>query len=334
MAQMVYILLINPQTFLHFSAKAEAFCLRDYSQQGEISPREVMHQKEGWTATTIRDIAKREGNYLVDVSAESLENYNYWHEYTIKLNKQYLQLSAVQTSRYPLAFVSYSTKEKVYGMQVKQHLEEYGIECFLAHEDIEISEEWKERILKELLRCDIFVPLISKSFRESEWAPQEVGVVIGRKDVTIVPISIDDTNPFGFISHLQGKRISDKGISEDLIISPLIKKIPYKIIPGIIHKAESVGGWRRAEALIKLLLPHFALLNEEQLDQFVNACINNHEIWSAHLCRSEYLPQLLEIHRTRIEPNNSALWSTKLTMRENGAFPRRELRKLSRQREG
>jgi len=199
------------------------------------------------------------------------------------------------------AFISYSTKDKIYGAQVKKIFEEYGVECFLAHEDLEVSEEWKMRILEELQKCSIFVPLLSKVFRGSDWAPQEIGVIAGRKDVAIIPLSIDGTMPFGFISHLQGKRIPAEGITQDLVFPPLTKKHPHMIIPAMIRKVAAAGGYRIAETAMKSLVPLFSVLNDEELDQLVTASIKNDQVWSASLCREEYLPELIEMHRIRIE---------------------------------
>lgn len=203
-------------------------------------------------------------------------------------------------------FISYSTKDKIYGAQVKKIFEGYDIECFLAHEDLEVSEEWKMRILEELQKCSIFVPLLSKNFRESNWAPQEIGVIAGRKDVAIIPLSIDGTMPFGFISHIQGKQIPTGGITEDLVFPPLTKKHPHVIIPGMIRKVAAAGGYRIAEAAMKPLVPLFSVLNDEELDQLVTASIENDQVWSASLCRGEHLPALIEMHRLRIEPKKLA----------------------------
>jgi hypothetical protein len=200
------------------------------------------------------------------------------------------------------AFISYSTKEKQYGAQVKRILVEYGIESFLAHEDLKVSEEWKERILEELLHCDIFIPLLSKAFRESDWAPQEIGVIAGRQDVAVIPLSIDGTMPFGFILHLQGKRISPDGVSEELLIPPLAKKHPHKIIPSMIRGIAEAGTFRRAEAAMKPLVPLFPALTDDELDALVTASIGNNQVWSATHCQGEYLPQLIEMHRRRIDP--------------------------------
>ncbi len=62
------------------------------------------------------------------------------------------------------AFISYSTQDKKYGAAVKAVLEEINIESFLAHDDVMVSEKWKERILAELRKCEIFIPLLSENF--------------------------------------------------------------------------------------------------------------------------------------------------------------------------
>ena len=62
------------------------------------------------------------------------------------------------------AFVSYSHVDRKFGQQAKDVLGEVGIDAFLAHEDLETSEGWRDRILSELCRCDLFVPLLSKNF--------------------------------------------------------------------------------------------------------------------------------------------------------------------------
>ena len=67
------------------------------------------------------------------------------------------------------AFISYSIKDKKSGAAVKSVLEEIGVESFLAHDDLHVSEQWKKRILDELRACSIFIPILSKSFRTSDW---------------------------------------------------------------------------------------------------------------------------------------------------------------------
>lgn len=200
-------------------------------------------------------------------------------------------------------FISYSTKEKEYGAAVKRVLEQYDMECFLAHEDLKISEEWKERILEELRKCEVFVPILSKAFRESEWAPQEVGFIVSRPNAVVIPISIDGTMPYGFINHLQGKRLLIEDISQDNLVEPIIKNIPRKIIPRMIRDVANAMSFRGAEAAMRPLVPFFNLFTKEELNMIVDASIDNYEVWSASRCRGTYLPALIKLFRSNIDPD-------------------------------
>ena len=152
------------------------------------------------------------------------------------------------------AFVSYSHKDREYGGQAKSVLREVGIDAFLAHDDLAVSEEWQRRILKELSRCDLFVPLLSKNFLDSKWAPQEAGFIASRPKVVIAPLSIDETTPYGFFSHVQSSRITGKGITRELLVEPLAKKFPRKILPELIQIAGDAGSFRYAERTEVVLL--------------------------------------------------------------------------------
>jgi len=52
------------------------------------------------------------------------------------------------------AFISYSTVDRKHGAAVKETLDGIGIKSFLAHDDVEVSEEWQQRIKVELKRCN------------------------------------------------------------------------------------------------------------------------------------------------------------------------------------
>jgi hypothetical protein len=191
------------------------------------------------------------------------------------------------------AFISYSHEDRKYGAQAKSVLADVGIEAFLAHDDLHVSDEWRKRIIEELNRCDLFVPLLSKNFLASKWAPQEVGFIISRPEVAIAPISLDGTTPFGFISHVQSRKITKDGITLELLVDPLAGLIPRKILPGLIRVASNAGSFRFAEARMAPLVPYFPKLRREEAQALAEASVSNGQIWSANLCRTEYLPKLV-----------------------------------------
>jgi hypothetical protein len=70
------------------------------------------------------------------------------------------------------AFISYAHVDRLLAGQAQTVLGEVGISAFLAHEDLEVSDEWRECLLRELAQCQLFVPLLSKHYLSSTWAQQ------------------------------------------------------------------------------------------------------------------------------------------------------------------
>jgi len=198
------------------------------------------------------------------------------------------------------AFISYSTADKKVAGQIKSVLEDISVGAFLAHEDINISQEWKERIVQEIDDSDIVIPLLSAEFKDSEWAPQEVGYAYAQGDVLFIPLSIDGTMPFGFISHIQGKRIAESGLTDDLLIGPILHKFPRDLIPRLIERLSDARSFRGAESLMAPLVPFFDLFLDDEIEAFATASIKNGQIWDAADCRGEYLPKFLAIQGSRL----------------------------------
>lgn len=198
------------------------------------------------------------------------------------------------------AFISYSTKDKRFGAAVKSVFDEIGIESFLAHDDLHVSEEWKIRILSELKSCKIFVPLLSKAFKKSDWCNQETGLIVNRRGVLVIPLSIDGTIPYGFIAAIQGKRIPENNDYFALLIEPIIVRFPHAILPKLIERLAGATSFRNAEALMLPLVSHFDEFSNAEIESFVDACMGNKQIWDAADCKMRYIPQFLDMHCTRI----------------------------------
>ena len=200
-----------------------------------------------------------------------------------------------------VAFISHSHKDRELAGEAKQVLSDAGIEAFVAHDDIEVSDEWKRRILDELGRCDLFVPLLSKKFLESRWTLQELGFVASRPNVKIVPLSIDRTVPFGFISHLQSGPIRSDGITCKLLVEPLAKGFPRKILPYLIRRVGDARSFRDAEFKMLSLLPLLERLTKAEAQNLAEAATRNGQVWSARQCRDEYLPDFVRLHGGNIK---------------------------------
>jgi hypothetical protein len=202
------------------------------------------------------------------------------------------------------AFISYSTKDKKYGATVKSAMAEIGIESFLAHDDLRVSEEWAERILVELKRCEIFTPLLSDAFRNSDWCGQETGIVVRRRAVLIIPLSIDGTMPYGFISHIQCQRIPASGLDPDMLLHAVAGKWPSLGIDILLDRVDRrAKDFRDAEKTIEPVVPYFKHFSNDQATRFARMAVDNAQIWLAKLCRERYLPEFLKTHSMTIPPS-------------------------------
>jgi hypothetical protein len=198
------------------------------------------------------------------------------------------------------AFISYSTEDKEFAGVVKRSLESIEIESFLAHEDMIVSEEWKKRILLELKCTEVFVAVLTKHYKSSAWCDQELGFIVSRPDVLIIPLTIDGTIPYGFISHLQGQPVDDPDRVVDFILPVLYLKRPHIMIPLQIQKVRIAHRFRTAEATVRPLVEVFSEFNEQEIASFLDAVTNNSEVWDAGLCRSVFLPQFLKVNSARM----------------------------------
>lgn len=204
------------------------------------------------------------------------------------------------------AFLSYSTIDKTLGARIKSILERFDIKSFLAHDDIEISEEWRARILSELNKADIFVAVLSNNFKDSEWCSQEAGIALFRdeieNDILIIPLSTDGTKSYGFIGKYQSKKIDTDETLIKYLIRPIVTNFPeIDFISSLIEELKSSSSWRYSEGVMGVLEPHFGNLTYTQVNTIAEYSIDNYEVYSANLCYKKYIPHFLKTNKRKIE---------------------------------
>lgn len=198
-------------------------------------------------------------------------------------------------------FVSYSTHDRRKAAEVKKVLAGLGVDAFMAHDDIRVSQEWRDTILVELAAMEIFVPLLSEAFKSSDWASQEVGFAVARPDVLILPVCLDQTRPYGFIAAFQGHLLCDP-IDPEIFRRPLAARFPRVIIAIMIDALSDARSWRGAEALFQPLLPYLAELTSGEATRLAEVSTRNGEIWFAASCSNKYLPEFVAKNRHHIPP--------------------------------
>ena len=198
------------------------------------------------------------------------------------------------------AFISYSHLDKQIAGYVNEVLTGIGIDGFLAHEHIDASKEWRERILEELRYCDLFIPLLSEDFRKSDWTSQEVGFIVSRlkEGVKIVPFSIDETVPYGFFSHIQS--VSIQRLDKIYLVELLIGEIPRKILPGLIRDLRKARTYYVACEKMAFLEPYFSKFTEEEAQALAEVSLENNQVYGSWICWKEWLSGFIDIHRSHI----------------------------------
>ncbi len=122
-----------------------------------------------------------------------------------------------------LIFISYNVIDKVIAGEIFDFLNTF-FEVFLAHEKIKSGVDWQEEIILNLQKADIFMPIITKSFKQSDWTDQECGIaylLANLKNTKILPLNKPQSHkknlPYGFISKFQSFPFTDMKKQEEQI---------------------------------------------------------------------------------------------------------------------
>lgn len=113
----------------------------------------------------------------------------------------YSSKEVVETGSFKI-FCSHSSTKKLIVSQVKDELRTFGLECFVAHEDIEPTKEWLKELISSLLSCHAFIAFLCNDFKTSNFCDQEVGYALNR-GIPFIPIRLEN-DPYGFMGPYQG----------------------------------------------------------------------------------------------------------------------------------
>lgn len=190
-------------------------------------------------------------------------------------------------------FICYSNLDGVVAGKIYNLFETYcGYEVFLAHEELSPSDDWPEEILRNLKKTDYVISVISRNFYSSSFANQEIGLGLayGKR---IIPISIDGSDPKGFIDKKQAHKCSDTSEAElfravTIIASLPIKHPKYKPfieknIESLLFAFEHSKHFKTTSLVIDSMvqLSTYIKFSKSQLDRIIAAYKTNFEIHGA-----------------------------------------------------
>lgn len=106
-------------------------------------------------------------------------------------------------------FISYATEDKKLAGDLKIILEKIGLKVFLAHEDIEPTAKWRDKIISDLKTSAIFICLRTKNYIGKQYTEQECGFALALNK-RILSICIDTkSSEMGFCSEFQGASFTE-----------------------------------------------------------------------------------------------------------------------------
>jgi len=181
-------------------------------------------------------------------------------------------------------FIGYSSQEKKIGGRLKQLLQSYcGYDVFIAHDDIPGSEIWEKEILQAIKKTAFFIPLVSHSFKTSEYTDQETGCAVCM-DKKIIPIKLDNTNPYGFINKFQALqyKIKPQPVSHWNYKSDNLDEIAIAIAYIGLHYQTNTTYYKKSlDSLVYALCNSSSFETSNAVIQILSKC--NHKLTSDHL---------------------------------------------------
>lgn len=192
-------------------------------------------------------------------------------------------------------FLSHKANFKKETNDLKKALAKCGISSFVAHVDIEPTEEWRQEIERALQSMDALVALLSSDFHDSDWTDQEVGVALGR-GIPVIPVRLGK-DPYGLMGKLQGlpECSWDDPTNTALKIAHVLHAKMHdksKIQNCFIRAFSNSSRYEESTWAIRNLLVLMDALTPKQIDQITQAWNNNSQISDSFMCQ-KLLPQLL-----------------------------------------
>ena len=146
---------------------------------------------------------------LVDADAENLPAMESYIEKAHAVTETISILEAAEDKRTCcLVFISHKAEEKSFASSLKGALMSYGIDSFVAHEDIHVTVEWEREIERMLRCCDAFVYLASQMSNASPWCQQEIGWAFGR-NIPMMSVTLN-ADPIGFFGTRQPSDVANR----------------------------------------------------------------------------------------------------------------------------
>lgn len=195
-------------------------------------------------------------------------------------------------------FITHLWKHRVDAEALKEELEGWGVEAFVAHRDINPGKEWVRIITAALQTCDVLVPLLHDGFKKSDWCDQEVGVALGRR-VPVFPVNVDMT-PYGLLGSYQAIPWKHTATDPPRVLAEALidlfmanKQIRDRAIEALVQRLVSARSYDEANGAASKLRSVKSELSMDQIKRLVDAEEDNSQVNGA-FSASPFIRRLAE----------------------------------------
>lgn len=110
---------------------------------------------------------------------------------------KYFRERLATSIKYFSCFISYSFKDQEFAERLYSDLQESGVRCWFAPEDLKIGDKLRPRIDESIRIHDKLLLVLSKTSVISQWVEQEVETALAKereqRRTLLFPIRLDDT---------------------------------------------------------------------------------------------------------------------------------------------
>lgn len=100
-------------------------------------------------------------------------------------------------------FISHAHEQENIANNLRQALRDFGITAFVAKNNIDPGDAWRDVIEKALFTSNALVAILTPKFHYSQWCQQEVGFGLGRNIFCLPLKKSEKSNPVGIFGKCQ-----------------------------------------------------------------------------------------------------------------------------------
>ncbi|TAM46884.1 MAG: toll/interleukin-1 receptor domain-containing protein [Gammaproteobacteria bacterium] len=199
-------------------------------------------------------------------------------------------------------FLSHISRIKGPTSELKKALVPFGVDAFVAHEDIQPTQLWHREIEFALRSMDILCALITDDFIKSQWTDQEVGFALGR-GIPVIAVSCG-ADPYGLLGKHQALRADATKLaaSATRIVDIIAAQdhLKSRLTEGLVEALASAISFQDAKVGMKRISDLQSHLSDAQIRKLLDAARDNSQVRDAHGVVSQI--QNIAVKRKVISP--------------------------------